>query len=81
MHILKKALVILFVFALLFMSLTGCAKISLSLQIDSPEDGAEFNVNIQKVSGTVSDPKATVWIDDVESKVAQDGTFYADHTR
>jgi len=74
----KKALIILFVFTLFCLSLSGCTtKIPLSLQIDSPEDGAEFSVNVQKVSGVVSDPEATVRINDIEAKVDRDGAFYA----
>lgn len=78
MSILKKALVILFTFAILGSLIAGCTKIPLSLRIDSPEDGAEFSVNVQKVSGVVSDPEATVQINGIEAKeVAQDGAFYA----
>lgn len=78
MSILKKALVILFAFTLFCLSLSGCTtKIPLSLQIDSPEDGAEFSVNVLKVSGVVSSPEATVQINGIEAKeVAQDGAFY-----
>ena len=78
MSIFKKALIILFVFTLFCLSLSGCTtKIPLSLQIDSPEDGAEFSINVQKVSGVVSDPEATVRINDIEARVARDGAFYA----
>jgi hypothetical protein len=58
-------------------TVAGCTKIPLSLQIDSPEDGAEFSVNVQKVSGVVSDPKATVQVNGIEAGVDQNGDFYA----
>ena len=78
MSIFKKALIILFVFTLFCLSLSGCTtKIPLSLQIDSPEDEAVFSVNVLKVSGVVSDPEATVQINGIEAKVSQDGAFYA----
>lgn len=82
MSILKKALVIIlsiFFCTLLCSSLAGCSGAEpLVLQVTSPEDGAEFSVNVQKVSGIVSSPEATVQINGIEAKeVAQDGAFYA----
>ncbi len=48
----------------------------LSLVINSPEDGAEFKVNLQKVRGMVSDPEAVVVVNGIEAKVAEDGAYY-----
>lgn len=61
---------------LLVTSLAGCQQ-PLSLEISSPEDGAGLKVNLQKVTGTVSDPGATVVVNGIEAKVAEDGTYYA----
>lgn len=55
----------------------GAAADNLSLLINSPEDGAEFKMNLQKVIGTVSDPQATVVVNGIEAKVAEDGSYYA----
>ena len=49
----------------------------LAVNIYSPEDGACFNVNVQKAVGAVSYPEATVLINGTEAKVSQDGSFYA----
>jgi len=57
--------------------LAGAATDNLSLWLNSPEDGAKFKINLQKVSGTVSDPQATVVINGIEAKVAEDGSYYA----
>jgi nitrogen fixation protein FixH len=51
---------------------------ALSLEITSPEDGATVTASIVSVSGTVSDPEATVRVSDVEVEVVEDGTFSAD---
>lgn len=48
----------------------------LPLEIKSPEDGAEFNIDLLKISGTVSDPEAMVMVNGIAAQVAQDGTFY-----
>ncbi len=61
---------------LLVASVAGCQR-PLSLEISSPEDGAGLKVNLQKVRGTVSDPGATVVVNGIEAKVAEDGTYYA----
>lgn len=50
---------------------------ALSLWINSPEDGAEFEVNLQKVSGTVSDAQAIVIVNGIEAKVVENGAYYA----
>ncbi len=56
---------------------SGTVTDSLSLEIDSPEHGTEHKVNLLKVKGTVSDPEATVVVNGIEAKVAEDGTYYA----
>lgn len=48
---------------------------ALSLQISSPEDGAELTESPVTLSGTVSDPSAMVTVNDEEIEVAEDGTF------
>jgi proline racemase len=48
----------------------------LALEITSPQNGDAFNVNVQKVSGTVSDPTAEVKVNGADAFVAQDGSFY-----
>jgi lipopolysaccharide export system protein LptA len=49
----------------------------LDLEITSPEDNAEVTESPILVSGTVSDPLATVKVNDREVTVANDGTFSA----
>ena len=49
----------------------------LALEITSPEDNAEVTESPILVSGTVSDPMATVKVNDREITVADDGTFSA----
>ena len=49
----------------------------LDLEITSPEDNAEVTESPILVSGTVSDPMATVKVNDREITVADDGTFSA----
>jgi len=73
----RNSLVVLAALTLLCLLLPSCPRSTLSLQLDSPEDRAEFSVNVQKVSGIVSDPEATVQVNGIEAKVAQDGAFYA----
>ena len=51
---------------------------ALSLEITSPGDGATVTESPVMVSGTVSDPEATVRVNDVEVEVGEDGTFSAD---
>ena len=61
----------------------------LLLEITSPQDGTTVTEGIVSISGTVSDPEATVttiayalpslvMVDNVEVEVAEDGTFAAD---
>jgi hypothetical protein len=47
----------------------------LALEITSPEDNAEVMLSPIIVSGTVSDPQASVTVNDREVMVADDGTF------
>ncbi len=47
----------------------------LSLYIASPQDNAEYKVNLLSVTGTVSDAVATVVVNGVEATVAADGGF------
>jgi nitrogen fixation protein FixH len=49
----------------------------LSLEIISPEDGAELTGSPVMVSGNVSDASANVTINGVEAEVTEDGTFSA----
>jgi nitrogen fixation protein FixH len=51
---------------------------ALSLEITSPEDGATLTESPVAVSGTVSDPEATIAVNGVEVEVVEDGTFSAD---
>jgi len=50
---------------------------ALSVQINSPEDGAKLSTNLLNVSGIVSDPQAVVEINGAKARVGEDGTFYA----
>jgi hypothetical protein len=47
----------------------------LTLELTSPQDKEEVSENQITVSGTVSDPLATVAVNDSEVEVAEDGTF------
>jgi len=49
----------------------------LSLEIKSPQDGAEFNIDFVKIYGSVSDPEDTVMVNGTRAQVAKDGTYYA----
>jgi len=49
----------------------------LSLEVTSPEDGAELTESPVVVSGNVSDPSAKVTINGIEAEVAEDGAFSA----
>jgi len=57
--------------------ITGAATDNLSLWLNAPEDGAKLKINLQKVSGIVSDPQTTVVVNGIEAKVAEDGSYYA----
>jgi len=56
---------------------TGTATDNLSLRISSPEDGVELRMNLQKVSGTISDPQATVVVNGIEANMTEDGSYHA----
>jgi len=51
---------------------------ALSLEIASPEDGAELSESPVTVNGTVSNPEAAVTVSGAEVGVAEDGTFAYD---
>ena len=55
----------LLVMSLLAIPLVGCAK-PLTLGVYEPQDGATFTASPVEVRGYVSDPKATVWVNDYE---------------
>ena len=48
---------------------------ALSLEITSPEDGVEVNESHVTVNGSVSDPEATVTVNDEDVEVAEDASF------
>ena len=86
-----KLLGILLVISLLAVPLVGCAK-GLTLTVSEPKDGATLTESPVAVSGTVSDPEATITVNDVEVEVVEvattletlkahttgDGSFFAD---
>ena len=63
-----KLLGILLIISLLALPLVGCAK-GLTLTISEPNDGATLTESPVTVSGTISDPKATITVNDVEVEV------------
>jgi uncharacterized Zn-binding protein involved in type VI secretion len=83
--LLKGVSLITSVLILLCIPLAGCidelvagdTSKPLAVNIHSPEGGACFSVNVQKVIGVVSDPEATVHVNGIEAAVSQDGSFYA----
>ncbi len=46
------------------------------LKITSPQNNAEYRMNVLPVTGTVDDPAATVLVNDIEAVVAADGRFW-----
>ena len=72
---LRKLLGILVVIPLLCLTLAGCATPSLTVEVTSPMDGASFTESPVTVSGTVSDPEATVTVNGEDVEVAKDGSF------
>jgi hypothetical protein len=48
----------------------------LTLEVTSPQNGETFDVNVQKVSGIVSDPAAIIKVNGMDACVSQDGSFY-----
>lgn len=75
--LLKRASIITSVLILLCIPLMGCSDEPVTVEIYSPEDGVNLSVNVRKVVGAVSSPKATVQINGTEAKVSEDGSFYA----
>jgi hypothetical protein len=71
----KKVLGILAVIPILCLMLTGCVPGIMSVEITSPEGGAELTESPVVVSGTVSDPEAAVTVNGVGAEVAEDGSF------
>jgi len=86
-----KLLGILLVISLLAVPLVGCAK-GLTLTVSEPKDGATLTESPVAVSGTISDPEATITVNNVEVEVVEvvttletlkahttgDGSFFAD---
>lgn len=72
----QKILGILTVASLFCLTLAGCVA-PLTLEITSPEDGAEITESPVTVAGTVSAPEATVTVNSKEVDVAADGSFPA----
>lgn len=67
-----RLLGILLVVSVLAVPLVGCAE-GLTLTISEPKDGAILTESHVTVSGTVSDPKATVTINGAEVEVESSG--------
>jgi hypothetical protein len=67
-----KLLGILLIFSVLAVPLVGCVE-GLTLTISEPKDGAILTESHVTVSGTVSDPKATVTINGAEVEVESSG--------
>ena len=59
----KKLVVLLLIICLLALPLVGCAK-ALTVTVLEPMDGASVTESPVKVRGSVSDAKATVWVND-----------------
>ena len=70
-------LIALLAVSLLALPLAGCAK-ALTLTVYEPQHGATFTDSTVEVRGYVSEPKATVWVNDYVmtlSKGARTATF------
>ncbi len=74
---LKKILGILVIIPILCLTLVGCAAPTLTVDVTSPEDGAELTESLVTVTGIVSDPEATVTVNGIEAAVVEDGSFSA----
>jgi len=59
----KKLVLVLLVISLLVLPVVGCVK-PLTLRITAPVDEATIDKSSVEVKGTVSDSKATVWVND-----------------
>lgn len=74
----KKILSILAVIPFLCLGLAGCISPgapALSLEITSPQDGAELTQSPVTVEGTVSDAEATVTVNGIAAEVDELGNF------
>ena len=77
MFILKRLSIYICACLLLCMSIAACGSYEPpGLQVDSPENGAVYDVNIQKLSGVVSDPQAKLTANGNAVPLAADGSFY-----
>jgi len=76
-NVIRKILGILTTMGLLGLLIPGCTMIPLSIEIKTPEDGAEYYVNVLKVTSAASNSKATVTVNGVEAKPVGNGEFYA----
>jgi len=70
---LKKPIGLLSIILVLLLALAGCA--ALTLTITSPAPGTTVTESVITVTGTVSNPKATVTVKGIEVATAGDGTF------
>lgn len=74
MRKLTKLVIALLLVSLLAMLLVGCAK-PLTLSITAPTDGKTVDTSPVEVRGHVSDPKATVWVNDTIVAVSKKGYY------
>jgi nitrogen fixation protein FixH len=51
--------------------------VPLAFKINTPTDGQETDIDLVKVSGTVSDPQARVMVNNIPAPVTATGAFYA----
>lgn len=47
----------------------------MTLKVDSPQNNTEYRVNVIPVTGTISDPLATLVVNGMEAAVDEDGSF------
>ena len=73
-----KLLAILLVISLLALPLVGCK--ALTLSVVAPIDRATITTSTVEVRGTVSDAKATVWVNDSIIAVSKKGYFSTEVT-
>ena len=77
MNKLAKLICALLIISLLAIPMVGCSK-PLTVSFYEPKDGATFSDSTVQDRGYVSDPKATVWLNDYVmtlSKSAKTATF------
>lgn len=75
MNKVSKLLCALLAISLLALPLVGCAK-PLTVNITAPTDGSTVDKSPLEVRGFVSNPKATVWVNDTTVPVSKKG-FYS----